>query len=239
MQLLGDLFGDLVGVGGDDGEFVGGLGAFNDVIAHKVGNEAVGDTQRYGLVVCLTVGVYKQRGKCHKGIENKGHHKEIGGGLYFVDVAGYHIRATGGSVVLHADAVDKAGDHTADNDREDGVMSLGIILQKSGVAVLQQQIGNGIDKGKHQRLDGKIPFNQKKCHTAKGYVDNQRHVTDTEAGLVLDHSGDTVQTCRCKMVFHDKDVVIQRQKNSNTDHVEIGYNVLCLLAHGNIPFPET
>ena len=53
-KLVGYLFGDFIGVGGDNGEFVGCFGTFYNIVAHKIGYKAVGAAKGNGLIIGIT-----------------------------------------------------------------------------------------------------------------------------------------------------------------------------------------
>ena len=129
---------------GNDGEFVGGFGALEQLIAHKGGDEAIEDAQRNGLIVQIPLGVDEQGYARHNAVENKGDDKEIGVGIDFVDVARDDVGAAGGGIVTETHTVDKAADDTAEDDGIDGVVTFGVILDKGEVGALQKQKGERI-----------------------------------------------------------------------------------------------
>ena len=61
-ELIRDGGDDLIGVGGNNGELVGCLGTFDNVISGKVGNKAVGDAEGDGLIVRISaLGIDEKR----------------------------------------------------------------------------------------------------------------------------------------------------------------------------------
>lgn len=222
-ELIRDGGDDLIGVGGNNGELVGCLGTFDNVISGKVGNKAVGDAEGDRLIVRISaLGVDEKGSNRHKSVQDKGDHEKVGLGLYLVDIAGKHICAAGAGIVLHADAVDKTGNSTADDNRIDGVMSLGVVLDKLPTGILQEQIGEGVDHREDQRSDSKAFLDKEVSKNAEGDIDEQGHIADAEACLILDHGSDTVETCRSEMVLYDEDMIDDRQQHCHSSNGDVG-----------------
>ena len=55
--------------------------------------------------------------------------------------------------------------------------------------------------------------NQEISQNTQGNIYDQRHITDTEAGLVLYHSGNAVKSCGGEIVFNDKKLIIKGQQH--------------------------
>lgn len=209
-----NILGYLLGMGGNDNEFVGGFGSLQNLIAHKGGDEAVRHTKCHRLVIHGSgVGVYEKRDQRHNGIEGKGHDKEIGVGTNFVDVPGDDIGTAGRGIAFKAAAVNHTADHTADNNRINGVVTLGIILNVFQTCLLQQQKGEGIDQGKQQGFHRKGFLYRKIGKNTKGNVDQQGHVANGKAGFILHHGGNAVKPCRRKAVLDDEDMVVKGKQN--------------------------
>ena len=137
VKFTGDFGDDCLFVGGDHGEFVGGFGAAEQLVAHKGGDETINNAQRHRLIVQGALGVHKEGDNRHQRVECKGDDEKVGVGFCLIDVTGNHVGAAGGGVVAKAHAVHKAADHTAEDDGIDGVVSLGVVLDKGEVGILQ------------------------------------------------------------------------------------------------------
>lgn len=153
---VGDVRNNFFLIGSDNCKFVGGLGAFQHQVAHKGGNEAVENAQSRRLVVQCAVRVDEDGCDGNNAVKHKGYRKEIGIRADLIDIPGNDICSAGGSVVPETDPVHHTGADTAEDHRVDGVVSQGVILNKSRVNVLQKQEGNGIDHRKQQGLYRKI-----------------------------------------------------------------------------------
>ena len=208
-ELLGDLLDKFILVGGDNSEFICRFGGFQQLISHKGGDEAVEDAQRHRLVIERILGIDDHRGNCHDAVENKGHGKEVGVGADFVDIPGDHIGAAGGGVISEANAVNHAADHAAEDHRVNGIVSLGVVLYEGKPGILQSQKGKRIGNGKQQSLHRKLLLYQKIGGNGQGNIDEQGHITDAEAGFILDHCGDTVEASRGEIVGYDKNEVVK------------------------------
>ena len=198
---------DLLFVGGDHGKFVGSFCGFQHKIANKCGNKAVHHAQRHGLVVQRAVSVYKDGGNGHDTIENKGDHKEIGFRLDLVDIPGNNVRSAGGGVITETYAVNNAAEHAAEDHRVDGIMSRRVVLDKGRVPCLNQQERSGIHDGKQHGPDRELLIHQEIGQHGQRNVNEQRHIADAKAGLVLHHGGDAVEPRRGKLIVNDENVI--------------------------------
>lgn len=228
LQLGNDVVGDLLCVGGDDGDLAGGLGTPDDVTADKTGHEAVKNTKTNRLVVIdqlllvVGLGINKERDNGHKGVEDKGHPEKIQRGVLDADVLGDDVGAAGRGIGAEADSVDKSADHAAQQHGEDGVVSLCIILELRQADALQIQKRKGIGQTEYQAAGSKITIYKKVGKNTKRHIDQQRHIADTEAGFVLHHSGNAIETGRSKPIFYDKQLVVEGQQNRHEDNQKIG-----------------
>ena len=211
VQMLGNIFHQRFSVRGNDGEFIGGFCGFQQQIAHERGQEAVDDTQCHGLIIQRTLRVNKHGSNRHNGVQNKRHKEKVGVGTDLVDITGNNVRSAGGGVVAEAGAVNRAAQHTAENDGINGIVTQCVILDKGKIRILQQQKGNGIDDRKQQRFHSKILLHEEIRQQRKGHIDEQRHIADAEACLVLDHGSNAIEACGCKAVCNNEHIIDKGQ----------------------------
>lgn len=227
VQHLNDLPGDLLGMGGDDGEFTGGLGATDNIAAYKAGDETVEDTQAHRLVIVnkgaigIRRGIYKERGNSHQHIEYEGHIEEIQLRTLLADISGNDIRTAGGGIQPGADAVNKAADDTAEYRGKNGIVASRIILQIFQTQLLQVQEREGIYKAEDQGAHSKPLIDKKPRDHAKRDIDDQGHIADAEAGFILEHGGDAVESRGSESVLYDKKLIIEGQQQRDGDDAQV------------------
>lgn len=218
-------------MGGDDGEFVCGLGSFDYKAADEAGDKAVKDAKTNGLVI-----IYKSAaliGRCiheegnysHQGVYTECDPEKIESGRSSAYVFGDYIGAAGGGVIFHADAVNKSADNTAEQHREDGIVSLCVVLELGEPYSLQIEINEGIAKAENKTALCESFVQKKICENTKRDVDNKRYITDGKAGLVLYHGSDTVKSCGREAVFNDEKLIIKGEKNGNADNESVSRKV--------------
>jgi len=210
----GKFLSNLVGMGGNDGKLEGVSGALDNMIAHKVGDTAIRDTKGDRLIVQAAFRVDKERDYGNGYVDTEGDDKEVGVRLDLIDVAGDYVGSAGTGVVPEAESIDEAADHAAEDNRIDGIVAAGIVLKIGSIRILQEEIGKGVDQREDQRLKGELLIHDKVSSSTERNIDQQGHIADTEAGFILDHRCNTVQSGRSKMVEDDKDMVVQCQKQS-------------------------
>ena len=94
---------------------------------------------------------------------------------------------------------------------------------------MQIKKDEGIGETESEAVFGEFFINEEIGQNTKGNIDDQGHITDTEAGFVLHHGGDAVETGRSKTVFHNKELVVESQQNSDQNNVYIskgGFDVV-------------
>jgi len=219
---------DLVGMRRDDGELAGRFGTLDDIIADKAGNKAIQHAQADRLVVVhkqtlgILRGIDKEGNGRNDGIEGKGHPKEIQGSVFLADVLGNDIRTARRGVHTEAKAVNEAGQHAAEQHGKDSVVPVGVVLKALQSQSLKKQKDERVGQAKDERALGKGPIDQKIGHNTQRHVDDQRHITDTKAGLVLDHGGNAVEPRRCKAVIDDKQLVVEGKQDGGQHDAHIG-----------------
>ena len=221
---------DLVGMGRDNGKLAGCFGTLDDIIANKAGNKAVQHAQADRLVVIhkqplgVLGGIDKEGDGRYDGIEGEGHPKEVQSSVFLADVLGNDIRAAGRAVHTEAKTVNQARKHAAEKHRKNGVVSIGVILELLQSQLLKKQKDKRIGQAKDERALGKGPIDQKIRQGTQRYVDDQRHITNAKAGLVLDHGGDAVEPCRCEAVIDDKQLIVKGKQNGGEDDAGVAPN---------------
>ena len=102
---LGYIIGNLIGVCGDDGKLICGFCTLDNIVANKVAHKTVGYAKGNGLVVkTFTVGINKERSRCHKEIHPEGHFEEIKLGSHLVYIFRNGFCATAGGRMFKAKA---------------------------------------------------------------------------------------------------------------------------------------
>ena len=228
LERLENIRRDLVGVGSDDGEFAGRFGALDDVIADKTGNKAIQHAQANRLVVVHHRPARVLRGVNEEGngrddrVENEGHPKEIEPSFFLADVLGNDVGAARGCVHTEGRAVHKARQHAAEEYGKDGVVSVGVVLELLQPQFLQKQKDKRIGQAKDERPLGKGAIDEKIGHGTQRHVDQQRHITDAKAGLVLHHRGDTVEPRGSEAVVDDEQLVVEGHQNRHQHDAKVG-----------------
>ena len=86
---------------------------------------------------------------------------------------------------------------------------------------MKEQKRKRINKAEEKRALCKRFIHKKICDHTERNVYNQRHITDTESGFILYHSGYAVKSRRRKRIFYDKKVIIKRKHHRNQENKRI------------------
>lgn len=218
-QLGDDLPLDLLRVRGDDQEFIGGLGAFDDRVADHARHQAVQHTQADGLVVvqdgAALAGrrIYKVRQQRDRRVQGKVDPEKVEQRILFADVFGDDIHARRRCVAAEHDAVDEAAHRPRDERGEDGVHVFRIVLEGAQVQFPQQEQRARVDEAEHERLDGEAAVDEEKGEQAQRDVDDEGKVADAESSVrhIFQHGGDAVDAGGREAVGRDEEFVVERK----------------------------
>ena len=100
-------------------------------------------------------------------------------------------------------------------------MTARVVLELLKSYFLKQQKRKGIDKAEAKRTLCKSFFYKEIRENAKRDIDYQRHVAYAKARLILDHSGDAVESRGSEAVVYYEQLIIERKKNGNKRYLDV------------------
>ena len=147
--------------------------------------------------------------------------KEIEASFFLADVLGNDVSAARGCVHTEGRAIHKSRQNAAEEYRKDGVVPVGVVLKLLKPQLLQEQKDERIGQAKDERPLGEGAIDEKIGHGTQRHVDDERHITDAKAGLVLHHRGNTVESRGRKPVVDDEQLVVEGHQDRHQHNAKV------------------
>ena len=213
VEAVNQLSGNLLGGIGDDLKADGLPAGLHQPVAHRGGHEAIENAQNHRLHLAA---IDKVADNGNGGVDGEAHAEKRPVGVMLMDNGGNEIRTAGIGACLDEDGVHKALNDARDHGAENFA---GAVFRDVGegrqVHLVQNQQSQREGDHVDHAADGHGLADLKIAPDCQRDIDKQAQITHADAGDVLDHGTDTVDTGGGELVGENKQLVIDRRQQRN------------------------
>ena len=213
VEAVNQLSGNLLGGIGDDLEADGLPAGLHQPVAHRGGHEGIENAQNHRLHLAA---VDKVADDGNGRVDGEAHAEKRVIGAVLVDNGGNEIRTAGIGAGLDEDGVHKALNDARDHGAENFAGAVFRDVGEGGqVHLFQNQQSQRERDHVDHAADGHGLADLKIAPDCQRDIDKQAQITHADAGDVLDHGTDTVDTGGGELVGENKQLVIDRRQQRN------------------------
>lgn len=207
VQVLNDVIGDFFGIIRDDLTVNGTAERFDDPVGDGAGHEGVenAENDRFQLIVIDEVAA-----EGNDNVDGEADPEKAHFGVRTVNQSRHKVHTAGGGAAPHQKRIGGTVDNTGNQRTEDLAGAVGrLIIEVGQVELIQEQQtqreGHHIDHTAAGHGTTDLPQNDQ----SQRDVDEQTQIADADAGYILNHGADAVETGRCKVVRKDKQLIVE------------------------------
>lgn len=222
---MNDVVGDFIRIVGDDFAVNGAAAGFQNPVRDGTGHEGIEDAEQNRLQF---VAIDEVAAKSHCHIDGKTDPEEAHFRMGAVNQRCDKIHAAGSGTAPHQEGIGGTVDDAGNQRAEDFTGAIGCLIAESGQVDLFQQQQT---QGERHHINHAAA-----CHGAADLpqddqsqrdVNDQAQVTDTDAGYILNHGTDTVQAGWRKMIWEDKQLIVEGTDQCQQDNEAICPEFFC------------